>query len=323
MKHLTIESLPTEIPRWQKPWHSDYYAMYSSQWNAITTDPRLMWIPLDDHMVHRGDAVFEALKCVQGSLYNWTAHLRRLQDSAARIHLSLPFSAEELTRLVLETARAGQHADCLIRVFLSRGPGGFSVRPSECPTPHLYIIATRLGPPFMTAHPNGARVRSSTIPLKSPFFAQIKSCNYMPNVLMAWEAEQWGVDFTVSFDERDCLGEGSTENAGIILPNGPLLFPSLDRVLPGTTMLRLVELIRENSSQIRLPEALFQDIPRARISEASEFILVGTTIDVASAVEFDGQPIGDGKPGPVAARLNNLLQQDIRFNRSLQTPVGF
>jgi len=323
MKRLTRDNFVEESAHWRKPWHEGFYAMYASPWEAITTEPVLMAVPVDDHLVHRGDGVFEALKCVAGHLYNWEAHLHRLLESAASIHLRLPMSPEQITRLVLETVRAGGHPDCMVRVFLSRGPGGFSVRPSECPTPCLYILASRLGVPFMLLHPDGARVRSSTIPLKPPFFARIKSCNYMPNVLMAWEAEQWGVDFTVSFDERDCLGEGATESAGLVMPDGRLLFPSLHRVLPGTTMLRLVELVRQNPSQAGLTDAVFEDLPRHRIGQASEFILVGTTINVASVVEFDGQPIGNGRPGPVAARLNALLEEDILHNRALHTPVGF
>ncbi len=321
MNRITLDTFARQAEAWRKPYQAAYYAMYSSLWDGIATDPLLMTVPLDDHLVHRGDGVFEAIKCVNGRLYNLDAHLRRLAASAASIQLALPVDAPALTRLIVETVRAGGHRDAAIRVFVSRGPGGFSVSPSQSPAPQLYIVSGKLGNPFMKDHPAGATVRSSLIPVKPAPFASIKSCNYMPNVLMKGEAESWGVDFTVSFDEQDCLGEGATENAGIVTRDGRLLFPSLDRVLKGTTMLRVADLARDEIRNGLLASVSFEHIPRQAVHDAAELLLVGTTIDVASAIAFDGRPIGCGKPGPVGLRLDALLARDVHENQSLLTPV--
>jgi branched-chain amino acid aminotransferase len=145
----------------------------------------------------------------------------------------------------------------------------------------------------------------------------------MPNVLMKYEAETWGVDFTVSFDENDYLGEGATENAGIITRDRRLIFPLLDRVLKGTTMLRVADLARDEMKSGLLKEVAFENITRQAVRDAAEMMVVGTTIDVASVIEFDGQSIGTGKPGPIATRLNELLGRDVLENRSLHTDVAF
>ena len=50
-------------------WAANYHAMYSSVFGGIVTDPALMLVPADDHVVHRGDGVFETLKCVGGAVY--------------------------------------------------------------------------------------------------------------------------------------------------------------------------------------------------------------------------------------------------------------
>ena len=39
-----------------------YRAMYTSLYKGVVTDPAMMMIPIDDHMVHRGDGVFEAIR---------------------------------------------------------------------------------------------------------------------------------------------------------------------------------------------------------------------------------------------------------------------
>ena len=171
--------------RGHKPaYHANYYAMYSSWWGGITTEPNLMVVPLDDHMVHRGDGLFETFKCVDGAVYNLEAHLARLENGAKAIALEMPWSREDIRRIIGEVLQAGGQRDALIRVFVSRGPGGHSANPYECPVPLLMVLAIRLPPPFMQAHPEGARVGMSAVPNKEGMFAQVKSVNYLPNVLM-------------------------------------------------------------------------------------------------------------------------------------------
>ena len=70
---------------------SGFYAMYSSHLGGIVTDPALMVLPLDHHMVHRGHAVFDTAMIVSGKLYQLDAHLERfLRSAAARIPRLLP-----------------------------------------------------------------------------------------------------------------------------------------------------------------------------------------------------------------------------------------
>ena len=51
-----------------------YYAFYSSQLGGIVTDPALMVIPFDDHMVHRGHGIFDTAGLVDGKIYDLEAH---------------------------------------------------------------------------------------------------------------------------------------------------------------------------------------------------------------------------------------------------------
>lgn len=306
----------------RRPFQANYYSMYSSVWDAIVTDPALMLVPLDDHMVHRGDGVFETLKCVGGSLYNMDAHLRRLAHSAEALALALPLPLPRIAEIAVETVRAGGRPEAYLRLFLSRGSGSFGVNPYDCPAAHLYAVATRLDPPFMDRHPGGARVKTSAVSVKPGFLASVKTCNYLPNVLMKKEAVDAGVDFVVGFDERGFLAEGATENFGIVARDGALLFPRLDRILPGTTMLRVVELADALVRRGDLPRVGFEDIRPEEIRAAREFLVVGTTPNVAAVCEYDGIPVSDGAPGPVWRKLGDLLLEDICNNAARRTPVG-
>ncbi len=321
MKHFSPEDWPQWAAMLRRPYQANYFAMYSSLYDGVVTDPLLMTLPIDDHMVHRGDGIFEAFKAVDGRIYNLKGHLDRLANSARGLSLAVPWSFAEMERIVVGTVRAGGRKECMIRVFVSRGPGGFGVNPYECPASQLYVVVTALGTPFMQLHPGGARLKTSMVPAKTAEMANIKNCNYAPNVLMKKEAVDAKVDFTIGFDENGHLTEGSTENLGIVTRDGRLLFPHLDRILTGTTMLRAMELAKEVIGKGMLKAVALADITHADMLAAAEVLVAGTTINIASAVELDGKVIADGKPGPVALALDELLRRDMRENQGLLTKV--
>jgi len=309
------------MERQHRPFHRQYLAFYSSWFGGIVLDPLLMMLPADDHMCHRGDAVFEAFKCVAGAVYNLGAHLDRLLNSAAMIGLPCPQPRPALEHIVLETIRASRTTNCGVRVYLARGPGSFSARPDECPESQLYVVVTRPAVPIMERFPDGVAVTLSTVPVKPAPFAAIKSCNYLPNVLMEAEAEQRGAQFSVAFDERGFLAEGATENVGIVTTDGRLLFPNIGRILPGTTLLRIIELAHRMVAQGALKTVAQTDISRASFGAACEVLVCGTTPDVTAVVSVDGRSVGAGMPGAVFRELSRRLQDDMLNNAALRTPV--
>ena len=321
IREITGEAYVAALQAARRPYQDGYYAMYSSLLNGIVTDPVLMQLPIDDHLVHRGDGVFDTFKCVGGAIYNLDAHLRRLERSAAPIGIRWPGGFAALRDLSVRTVRAGGHSECSGRVMLARGPGSFGVSPCDSPEPALYIIAYRLGAPFMARHPAGARVRRSRVPPKPAQFAGIKNCNYLPNVLMKREAVDWGVDFVVGYDADGHLTEGATENVGIVTRAGELVFPRLENILAGTSMLRLMELAREQVSAGALRAVAARDITEQEVFGVAEVLIVGTTINVVAAVEYEGRAIGSGAPGPVWRALSRLLERDIAGNSALRTRV--
>lgn len=319
MKELKPEDFVAALRGSRPAVRTPVYLFYSSLWDAYVRDPALMVIPFDDHLAHRGDGVFETMKCVGGAVYNLDAHLQRLQRSAYQIGLTFRHGAEAIRAKVLEALAAAGRPECSVRVVLSRGPGGMGVSPGECPETALYVAVYGAGRPFMEAHPQGARLRLSAVPPKHPDFATVKTCNYIPNVLMRLEAEAWGVDFVVGADARGHITEGPTENVGIVSKGGVLAFPPLDSVLAGTTMLRVMELAQPLEVEGLLKGIVFRPIRVEELAEAREVLVVGTTLNVASAVEWEGAPVGDGRPGPVARELDVRIARDCRENAALRT----
>ncbi len=285
---------------------SSYKAAYISWWGGIVTDPRLMLIPLDDHMVHRGDGVFEAVKAVQGKPYLLEEHLERLKRSAEKISLSLPESTQEIKKLVLQTLQVSKLESAILRLFVSRGTGSFSPNPYDSKGAGLAIIATELRPLASEKYSKGVRIGRSQVAPKSSFWAQIKSCNYLPNVLMKKESVDRGLDFTVGFNEKGYVTESSTENIIWIDEKGRLCQPHLEQILKGCTMTRVMELAQQNS----VCEVACIDLTEENLLRAQEVMMVGTTLDVLPVTQYENHRIAEGKVGPFAQKLLKLLLED-------------
>lgn len=321
LKVLSKEEIFQRASRWRDPGGSKYFSMYSSVFGGIVKDPALMVIPLDDHMVHRGDGIFEAFKCVEGNIYNLDAHLKRLQRSADSISLRLPFNLENIKQIVIQTVAMGGVRNCTVRGFVSRGLGGFDCAPEECHKSNLYVITLEPWEAPEYFYTRGVSAITSKIPVKPPFFSQVKSCNYLPNVLVEMEAEKNKVDFAITLDPQGNLAEGATENVAVVNKEKTFIYPQFDYILEGTSLLRGAELAEDLIKTGHVKGISQKDISREKAYEASEMLLFSTGPDVLPVVEYDGKKIGTGKPGSVFRRLKELFQKDVRENKKILTPV--
>jgi 4-amino-4-deoxychorismate lyase len=290
----------------------DYSAFYSSQLNGIVTDPALMVLPFDDHIVHRGHGIFDTAAIVGGKIYDLDAHLDRFLRSAERSKLRLPGSREQMRDIIIQTSAASGRRDGSIRYWLSSGPGSLELTPARGAEPGFFVMVFGgLSYPARW-YTEGLRVMTTTYPIKAPLYAITKATNYLPNVLMQMEAKAAGFDNGVFIDERGFVGESSNMNVAFIMPDGVLRHPKFERVLPGCTSLRVLELARGLVGRGVIAGVEVADIPAADARQAREMVLLGSSVKVAPIVEWDGRPIGNGKPGPAAAALLSLIDEDMR-----------
>ncbi len=318
---LSFDQVIDRLLSMKQTYFQNYLAAYSSWYGGIITDPALLMLPFDDHMVHRGDGVFEVFKCADWNIYALARHLDRMKKSMAASFLESPVNNERLIEIVRETILAGNHGNCLVRLFVSRGPGSFAANPYETVGSQLYVIVTAHEPPAPEKCERGVTLVTTDVPIKNDYFATMKNCNYLPNVLMKKEAVDRGADYPVSLDERGFLAEGATENIGIVSKKGEFFVPRFSRILQGITVTRAMELARGlTGSQLQL--AAEADITREQAYDAAEVLVFGTSIDVLPVVEYDGKKIGAGRPGPVFRRLKELMAEDEK-NPEMLTAVKF
>ena len=298
-----------------------FSAFYSNQLGGIVTDPALMVIPFDDHMVHRGHGIFDTAAIVNGRIYDLEAHLDRFLGSAERSKLRLFGSREEMRQIIIRTTAVSGLRDGAIRYWLSSGPGSLELSPAAGAEPGFFVmIFGGLSYPARW-YTEGLRVMTTTYPIKPALYAITKATNYLPNVLMQMEAKEAGLDNGVFIDDAGFVGESSNMNVAFVTQDGVLRHPKFERVLPGCTSLRLLDLARSLVGRGVVAGVEVCDIPVADARAAREMLLLGSSVKVAPIVEWDGQPIGSGKPGPIAKALLDLMEEDMRSgDRLIEVP---
>lgn len=320
---LSTEEAIAQLKKSVHPRAVNYYAMYSSILGGIVTDPAMMVLPLDDHMVHRGHAVFDTAILAHGMLYQLDPHLDRFYRSAEMARIPLPFSREKIRQIIIDTAAASGRKNGSVRYWLSAGPGGFALGPGECVGSSFFVMIFHWDAYPESYYTQGMKVVTSTVPIKPPFFARVKSTNYLPNVLVVIEAKERGADNGIFIDERGMIAEGSNMNVAFVTKEKIFRHPPFDAILSGITIQRVLQLARRLVGEGLLRDIKIGDIPVQEGRAADEMMLVGSSIKVAPIVEWDGRPIGNGRPGPVAKRLLELWQEDVRSASEQLIPVPY
>jgi 4-amino-4-deoxychorismate lyase len=290
----------------------NFYSMYSSVLGGIVTDPALMVLPLDDHMVHRGHAVFDTATLTHGMLYQLDPHLDRFLRSAELARIPLPFPRENLRQIILDTAAASGHLEGSVRYWLSAGPGGYGLGPAECTGSSFYVIVFKQEAYPESYYSEGIKVITSQIPIKPPLFARIKSTNYLPNVLVVLEAKDRGADNGIFIDQRGMVAESSNMNVAFVTKDRIFRHPPFDAILSGITIQRVLLFAERLVRQGELKEIRLSDITVNEARQAVEMMLIGSSIKVAPVVLWDGQPIGDGRPGPITKQLLEMWNEDTK-----------
>jgi 4-amino-4-deoxychorismate lyase len=300
-----------------------YFALYSSILGGVVTDPALMVIPFDDHMVHRGHAVFDTAAIVNGMMYQLEAHLNRFERSASMARIPLPFPRHQMRDIILETAGASGQRDAAVRYWASVGPGGFGLAPSECVGSSFHVMIYAASKTPASVYAEGLKFITSSIPIKPPYFARCKSTNYLPNVLVVMEAKDKGADNGIFIDAHGMIGESSNMNVAFVTRDRVLRHPTFDAILAGCTVTRVLELAKQLVDNGRLKDIVIADVSTEEARQAAEMLLVGSSVHVAPITQWDGQPVGDGKPGPIAKALLTLIETDMHEGTEQLMPIPY
>lgn len=263
-------------------------------------------ISVFDHGLLYGDGVFEGIRSYNGLIFKLTEHLVRLYESAKSIGLSIPISLPELTQAIIRTLKANKLKDAYIRLVVTRGAGDLGLDPAKCPNPTIIIIADKIALYPEECYKNGLELITASTRRSIPEAVnpQIKSLNYLNNILAKIEATNSGVMEAIMLNQNGYLVECSGVNIFVIKKEQVLTPPCFLGALKGITRDTIIELAREEKLEVRE-----EIMTRHDLFNSDESFLTGTAAEIIPVVKVDGRTIGNGKPGKITARLLKGFRQ--------------
>ncbi|HQJ88172.1 MAG TPA: branched-chain-amino-acid transaminase, partial [Methanoregulaceae archaeon] len=175
-------------------------------------------ISVFDHGLLYGDGVFEGIRAYNGRIFRLDEHLDRLYDSAKTIDLAVPISKNEMATAIREVLRRNNLRDAYIRPIVTRGVGDLGLDPRKCPRATVIIIAVEWGAMYGDLYEKGLTAITVSV-RRNPADAlppNVKSLNYLNNILAKIEANCKGGDEAIFFDTNGYLSEGSGDNIFVV-----------------------------------------------------------------------------------------------------------
>lgn len=258
-------------------------------------------VPVYDHGFLFGEGVYEVFRTYNGVPFLFDAHMKRLRQSAAFLHLDVPFDDASLLKWIDETkAVAGDMREAYVRILLTRGVGETTYDVKATPTPSLVIIVKPVDEPPARVIENGINIALVSIVRNHPGSVNpiIKSNNLLNNALAQQEAHRKAGEEALMCNYRGEISECSQSNF-FMVRDGVVLTPkSSAGLLEGITRAFLFEVGKDAGIEVR-EEVLF---PRD-LATADEAFITSTTRELSPVTSIDGKPVGDGKVGPITRRM--------------------
>jgi len=272
-------------------------------------------ISVFDHGLLYGDGVFEGIRFYNGRVFHLEGHLDRLWDSARAICLTVPLSREEMTAALLDTIRQNALRDGYIRLIITRGIGTLGLNPETCRRSSVIIIAASIALYPEELYERGLDIITCGTRRISPgaFSPQVKSLNYLNNILAKIEAIQAGAGEGLMLNEQGYVAECTGDNI-FVLKRGILFTPPISAGgLRGITRGVVMQIAAEFGIPVQEPE-----MTRYDIYTADECFLTGTAAEIIPVISLDKRLIGSGKPGPETARFIARFRE---LTQSSGTPI--
>jgi branched-chain amino acid aminotransferase len=262
-------------------------------------------ISVFDHGFLYGDGVYETLRVYDGVVFKIDEHLSRLFRSAFLIGLSIPLDVNHLKIAIYETLIANALRNAYVRITVSRGKGPIGLDPDLCPAPTIVIFAQNFVeyPKEFYKHGLHLIVPKTRRNHKKAIDPQIKSLNFLNNILAKIEAKKMKAHEALMLNVNGCLTEGTISNI-FFYKDRKLCTPSRDSgILEGITRGMILELCRREG--IPVDKGLFM---KRDLYSAEEVFITNTTMEVMPVSQVDAEHFTVGN---VAKLLRTRYHQEV------------
>jgi branched-chain amino acid aminotransferase len=269
------------------------------------------------HTLHYGLGVFEGIRCYpcadgRSAVFRLREHVERLFEGAHVMFLNIPFTREEIVGAIIETLRVNGQKAGYIRPLVFIGDGAMGLHPQNNQV-RIAIVTwpwgAYLGEEGL-AKGIRAKVSSHTRHHVNIMMTKTKTCgNYVNSILAKLEVTKDGYDEAIMLDTEGYICEASGENI-FIVRHGRVKTPPLTSILPGITRDSVMTIARDLGLVVE--EARFS---RDELYTADEVFFTGTAAEITPVREVDRRTIGQGQPGPVTKKLQEVFFQVVKGSR--------
>ncbi len=256
-------------------------------------------LSVKDRAVLFGDGAYETMRSYGGAFFRFPEHLRRLRHTLAGMQLELPVTDRAITGAALELIRANRLPDARVRLTVTGGLHEGAIRLRRPHPPNLVLTAEPLVPPPEAAYRDGVEIAVARwrIHSASPL-PRIKTVTRLMHLMAKEEALDRGAWEAIFLDEDGAVLEGTATNVFFVI-DGAVRTASLDEpILAGVTRDVTLEVARAEGVPVREGR-----VPVGDTLAATEAFLTSTTQELLPVRAVEGRPVGEGRPGPVWARL--------------------
>jgi len=274
--------------------------------NGKLVDKKDAKVSVFDHGFLYGDGVFEGIRAYNCLVFKLKEHIDRLYESAHTIMLDIPLTKKEMIDAVVKTLKANRLKDAYIRIVVSRGEGDLGLDPRKCKGNETVVIITDK----ITLYPKKLYEEGMeiiTVPtirnLPEALNPQIKSLNYLNNILAKIEAINCGYEEALMMDHLGYIAECTGDNIFVVKKGELYTPPQCMGTLRGITR----DTVLEIAKKLKIPTHEHV-LTRHELYISQECFLTGTAAEIVPVVKIDGRKIGEGKPG----KITKLIMKEFR-----------
>ena len=266
------------------------------------------------HTLHYGLGAFEGIRAYEqpdgrAGIWRLEDHLDRLLDSIKISRLPCAWTRDQLSEACKLVLVENHFSAAYLRplAFLGEGAMGLGARTNPL---HMVIAAWAWGAYLGDdALLNGVKLKTSSFSRNHPNAALSRAKivgHYVNSIMARYEANDDGFDEAIMLDHHGFVAEGTGENV-FVIKDGVIKTPPVANILPGITRKTVMEVLEHEGYTVK--EQLFG---RDAFYVADEAFMCGTAAEVTPVGSVDRRIVGDGKPGPITRRVQEIYADAVR-----------
>jgi branched-chain amino acid aminotransferase len=266
------------------------------------------------HTLHYGCGVFEGIRAYPTDagpgVFRLTDHIVRLFNSARIFMIDVPFTVDEIIEATKTTVRVNGLDECYIRPIVYLGYGEMGLNPLPCPVNVSIAVwpwGAYLGDEGIA---NGVRMKISSWQRHDPNAmppAAKGTGMYINSSMAKIEALKAGYDEAILLSPQGYVSECTGENL-FVVRHGRIVTPPLSAgALEGITQDSVITIARDLGYEVE-----YGNILRSDLYTCEEAFLTGTAAEVVPIASVDDRLVGDGKPGPMTRKVQEVYHSAVR-----------